>query len=303
MKHILFTIITLISIQIDAQYRLDLLPRSSPDRGVYEKVGYTDVEITYGSPRVNDRKIWGNLVPYGKVWRAGANNATKIDFQHDVEILGNILPAGKYALFLIPQKSGDWQVIFNGDYSQWGAFNYDESLNVLSVGVPVKKCDYHEGLTYAIEGKDYDKGEIIMSWEKKRIVIPFSTQYINMLTEEVDLLTSQSEDENLASVIYLQGAEYLEGTESNLPLASEWINNALNKFKLEGEWNSQFYPKHYIYGHMLWTKAKILALEGEFTTAVLFAEKMKTLEGEFSYYQEEKDYEQIDEIVDYWKSL
>lgn len=301
----LYTLLFFISLftQVDAQYRIGLLPRTSPDRGVYEKVGYTGVEITYGSPRVNNRKIWGNIVPYDEVWRAGANNATRIDFSEDVEIMGNILPRGKYALFVIPREKGNWTVIFNSDYDQWGAFSYDSSLDILAVEVKPTKTDYQESLTYNIDSTDDDLGEISMTWEKKKIVLPFSTQYLNILQEEVEILAENSDDRTLASVIYLQGAEYLERREQRLNLAQEWIDKAIERFDMNAEWNKQYYPKSYIYGHMLWTKAKLLAHQQQPATAVLFAEKMKALEGDFTYYGEENDYEDIDELIAYWKTL
>src|SRR5688572_3927170 len=99
------------------------LPRVSPKASVSYTIGLTDVEIHYGSPAVKGRPVWGSLVPYDKIWRAGANEATTIEFSTDVNMEGQTLRAGKYALFIIPGET-DWTIIFNKKHDQWGAFGY-----------------------------------------------------------------------------------------------------------------------------------------------------------------------------------
>jgi len=78
-----------------SQYQIGLIPRESPDKGVYQKIGFTSIDIRYGSPKVKGRNIWGDLVPYNQVWRAGSNNATTIEFSTDVNINGKLLQQGK----------------------------------------------------------------------------------------------------------------------------------------------------------------------------------------------------------------
>ena len=100
--------------------------RVSPKASIMQVVGFAEVEINYGRPGVKERKIWGELVPYNKVWRAGANEATTIRFGSNVEIEEKQLPAGTYSFFVIPNKN-EWTLIFNKVGEQWGAFEYNES--------------------------------------------------------------------------------------------------------------------------------------------------------------------------------
>ena len=108
-----------------------VMPRVSPKASLMQTVGLTDVTITYSRPGVKGRTIWGGLVPYDKVWRTGANEATKITFSNDVMINGQKLAAGTYSLHTIPAQSGDWTLAFNSVANQWGSFNYDQTKDAL----------------------------------------------------------------------------------------------------------------------------------------------------------------------------
>ena len=98
------------------------LPRKSPKASISYSVGLTDITINYSSPSVRERAVWGKLVPWGKVWRAGANEATTVEFSTDVYVEGELLPAGKYSFFLIPKKEEKWTAIFNKVAYQLGAY-------------------------------------------------------------------------------------------------------------------------------------------------------------------------------------
>src|SRR4029079_600818 len=101
------------------------LPRPSPNARIWQQVGLTEITIEYSSPAVRGRKIWGGLVPYGEVWRAGANAATKLTFSKDVVINNTPVPAGDYAFFVIPQKApAAWTVILSSGVKQWGSMQY-----------------------------------------------------------------------------------------------------------------------------------------------------------------------------------
>lgn len=123
------------------------------------------VTLEYGRPNVGGRAIWGALVPYGQVWRAGANEATTISFDKDVTIEGKPLAKGTYALFATPTEKS-WTVIFNKTANQWGAFDRDPAQDVLSVTVTPKAGEMVESLDFVIEGK-----EVRLRWEK--LVVPF----------------------------------------------------------------------------------------------------------------------------------
>ncbi len=138
-----------------------------------QTVGFTDVRIVYSRPGVKGRTIWGKLVPYDAVWRAGANEATKITFSTDVTIEGKKLKKGSYSFFAIPGKNG-WTIIFNKVADQWGAFEYNESEDALRIKVKTEKGNWQEWLAYTIS-KTSDTAAIIrLEWEK--IKVPFKVE-------------------------------------------------------------------------------------------------------------------------------
>ncbi|HEY7214901.1 MAG TPA: DUF2911 domain-containing protein [Thermoanaerobaculia bacterium] len=144
------------------------LPRTSPRASVTEAVGGGEVRIAYGRPAVQERKIWGELVPYGRVWRAGANEATTITFSQDVQVEGHALAAGTYTFFVIPGEA-EWTAILNRAPRQWGAFNYNPALDALRFPVKPAESPQTEYVTYSIEPDGKNGGVIGMAWEKKRI--------------------------------------------------------------------------------------------------------------------------------------
>ena len=141
-------------------------PKPSPAATATGKIGTTDVTVNYSSPAVKGRTIWGGLEPYGKVWRAGANEATTVEFSKPVKVEGKALPAGKYSFFLIPTEK-QWTVIFNKEPKQWGAYKYDQKLDALRVMVtPRKSAALAERLAYDVTPKG-----LTMRWEKLEVPV------------------------------------------------------------------------------------------------------------------------------------
>ncbi len=148
--------------------------RLSPKAGVMQAVGFTDVNISYSRPGVNGRTIWGKLVPYNVVWRAGADEATKITFSADVKINGKKLKAGSYSFFAIPAEKGEWTLIFNKVADQWGAFEYNVAEDVLRIKAKPEKGNLVEWLQYTFT-KTSDRSAIVkLEWEKLKI--PFTIE-------------------------------------------------------------------------------------------------------------------------------
>ena len=135
---------------VSAAARADLeLPRPSPGAKVSQEVGLTQVSVDYSCPGVKGRKIWGALVPYDKLWRTGANGSTKITFSKDVTFADQAVPAGSYALFTIPAKSGDWTVVLNKDADQPGiGREYKPERDLLRAKVHVQAAPMRERLAY-----------------------------------------------------------------------------------------------------------------------------------------------------------
>ena len=288
-------------LQINAQYQIGLVPRSSPDKAVYQKVGYTGIEIKYGSPAVNERQIWGSLVPYNKVWRAGANNATTIEFSTPVAINSTTLDSGRYALFIIPKDNSRWTVIFNKTSEQWGAFRYDSKEDAVRLEVsPRRRAFPCENLTYSIEQLGFQYGSIKLCWEYLELEIPFETNYLESFAKEVES-RAHIQPEYIKWIVFIQGAEHLEQINMNAGLAAKWIDKAESLMNSTSEWNAQFYPREYVVGHLYWTKAKILAGNQMYSEAVNYIEKMKSLEN-LIYYERKKDTENIDMLLEEWNS-
>lgn len=136
--------------------------RASPLVKASAEVNGTQINIEYGQPSKKGRAIFGDLVPYGKVWRTGANEATVIEFSEDVTINGQVVKAGKYALFTIPGEE-EWTIILNKVWNQWGAYNYDASKDVISFKVGVEtKTEVTEAFTITIS----KKGLVELYWDK-----------------------------------------------------------------------------------------------------------------------------------------
>ncbi|HEX8844582.1 MAG TPA: DUF2911 domain-containing protein [Pyrinomonadaceae bacterium] len=188
-------------VQAAAQNQSLRLPRPSQKASVMQTIGVTDITITYSRPGVKGRKIWGDppasapqgtatlddasarvkdapIVPYGHVWRAGANEATVFTVTDDVLINGQKLPAGKYSLHAIPGKE-EWTLIFNSDAGQWGSFSYDEKKDVLRVQVkPESAGDNQEWLLYSIPEVTPSAAKVVLRWERLRV--PFTVEVPNV---------------------------------------------------------------------------------------------------------------------------
>jgi tetratricopeptide (TPR) repeat protein len=146
------------------------LPLQSQRAQISQRIGITDITISYHRPLVNDRKVWDGLVPYGKVWRAGANENTTITFSDPVLIEGNALDKGTYGLHMIP-NADEWTIIFSKNSTSWGAFTYDEKEDALRVTVKPKTADMHNAMTYDFDDLQKDSAVVELEWEK--VAVPF----------------------------------------------------------------------------------------------------------------------------------
>ena len=156
------------------------LPEVSQRADVSQRIGLTDITIVYHSPYVNGRKIWGDLVPYGKVWRAGANENTTITFSDDVKIDGNPLAAGTYGLHMIPNED-EWVIIFSKDHTSWGSFFYKQDEDALRVKVKPQSRDFQEWLDYTFTDRAATSANVTLSWEKMKVSFPVSVD-VNAVT-------------------------------------------------------------------------------------------------------------------------
>ena len=167
-KTILILLAVLVAANAVAQVRT---PRPSPNATLTQTVGLTDVTIKYSRPGVKGRTIWGELVPYDQVWRTGANEATTITFSDDVSVGGQKLAKGTYALFTVPGRD-TWDVVFNKQGEQWGAFSYDKTQDVARVTVKPVVADHREWMSFEIPDVTTDQATVVLRWEK--VAVPFT---------------------------------------------------------------------------------------------------------------------------------
>jgi Protein of unknown function (DUF2911) len=141
---------------------------------VTQTVGLTDITVTYHRPGVKGREIWGKLEAYDKVWRAGANEATTVNFSDDVTIAGQQLKAGTYSFFITPRQ-GDWTVIFNSQSKQWGAYSYDSTKDVLKFSMKPEVIPNEEWLSYSFSDLTISSVKLVLRWEKIALPITIET--------------------------------------------------------------------------------------------------------------------------------
>jgi hypothetical protein len=146
------------------------LPRQSQHALITQRIGITDITINYHRPLVAGRKVWGGLVPYGDVWRSGANENTTITFSDPVTIEGQALDRGSYGLHMIP-TADEWTIIFSKNSTSWGSFTYDKAEDALRVTVKPHAADMHEALTYDFDDVKPDSTLVVLEWEK--VAVPF----------------------------------------------------------------------------------------------------------------------------------
>ena len=169
-RGIVCSMILLIAVSAAAQPAVRL-PEVSPAANVGQTVGITDISITYHRPAVNKRKIWGGLVPYGVLWRAGANENSTISFSTPVKFEGQALPAGTYGLFLIPGQS-QWTVVLSKFTGDWGTYNYDQSEDAARVMVtPQTTAENQERLAFTFDDLTNNAATASLRWEKLRVPV------------------------------------------------------------------------------------------------------------------------------------
>lgn len=149
------------------------LPDVSPRAEVHQAVGLAEIAVTYHRPAVNDREIWGGLVPWDQVWRTGANENTVVTLSHDAVVQGSALAAGSYGLHSIPGEDGSWTIIFSEDHHAWGSFAYDEAHDALRVAATAREAEPRERLEFRFENLAEDSADLVLHWAGLEVPITF----------------------------------------------------------------------------------------------------------------------------------
>ena len=242
-------------------------PAASPTAMVSQRVGLTKVTVEYSRPSVKGRKIFGDLVPFDKVWRTGANKITTIKFDNDVMINGKKLPAGSYGWYTIPGKT-EWTIVLNSDDKQWGAYAYDEKKDVLRFKVTPYKTAKAENLAIALEQTSPNNLEVILSWDKTAVKFSVSHDAHDLIMAEIKDKTSKAD---CSTDTYFDAADYYYEKNIDLNKALEWADKVVEKDKQY--WTYQL-------------RARILAKQGNCDKAVADAKislEMAKKEGDDSY--------------------
>ena len=245
-----------------------IAPKASPSSRLEQRVGLTDITITYSRPSVNGRIIFGDLVPYNEYWRLGANESTKLTCT-DILIFGkDTLKAGTYAVYAKPSAT-EWQVAFYTEYGNWGMpQKWDESKVAFTVKTPVINVhDKVENLTIDINNMDNDGGDIVIAWDKVKIQIPFSVSVKEKVLASIKKVMSgpTANDYHTAAKYYLE--EKIDDKQ-----ALEWVEKAIS-MRPEAYW-------------MLRTKSLIQASLGKYNEALSTAEqclKLAEADGDTAY--------------------
>jgi len=231
------------------------LPRTSQHATVMQRIGITDITINYHRPLTNGRQIWGKVVPYGQVWRAGANENTTITFTDPVTIEGQSLDKGTYGLHMIPGEN-QWTVIFSKDAASWGSFSYKQEQDALRVNVKPQTSDLHDALAYDFDDVKADSTVVTMRWEK--VAVPFRV-HINVN----DLVTA-----SIHRQIHGLNQYYWEGWDD---AAQYFLANKINLDEaLKDE--DQSIQAEERYDNLL-NKSKVLEAMGRTQDAEMFKEK------------------------------
>lgn len=212
------------------------LPAGSQQAKVSQRIGITDVSIHYSRPSVNNRVVWGNLVPYGmnnlgfgtakeSPWRAGANENTIIKFTNDVKIEGQALRAGKYGLHMVIHEDDKATIIFSKNSSAWGSYFYDPEDDALTVDVATEKTSHTEQLTFDFINVDATSAVAALKWEEKQIPFKIEVDVANVVLADIRQKLENSPGFNRQT--WEQAANYSLNNGGDLDEALGWINGAI----------------------------------------------------------------------------
>jgi hypothetical protein len=200
------------------------LPRISQHGEASQTIGISTVTISYSRPLANGREVWGKIVPYGKVWRAGANENTTITFSDDATIEGKPLPAGTYGLHMIPDKD-QWTIIFSKNSTSWGSFSYDQKEDALRITVKPVAGESFDALTYTFDDVKPDSALATLRWEK--VAVPFR---VGFDVKEVTLKSIRNQLRSVGGFTWIgydEAANWCLDGNYNLEEALKWEDTSI----------------------------------------------------------------------------
>lgn len=246
MRNMMTLLLALVAFSFTAQAQMEL-PQPSPKAEIEQMVGLTEIEIEYSSPGVKGRDIFGGLVPYGKIWRTGANKATALSFSRDVMIADTEIPAGEYSLFTIPGED-EWTIILNSETELWGTGSYDETNDVVRfTATPEQHDEFVERFRILVEDFDNEKAHIAIEWADVVVSFPVMVHTKKQAYASIEETLSPSWQR------YAQAARYAWEQEGDLDNAGLWASESI---AVESTW----------YNH--WIMGEVLAEQGDTEAAL-----------------------------------
>jgi hypothetical protein len=264
---IILSVMILSTISLAQDFRT---PRPSPDATVSQFVGVTKITVDYSSPAVKDRKIWGELVPFGQVWRTGANEATTITFTDAVSVNGNDLAAGTYAIHCIP-NTNEWEIIFSKDVPVDGSSTLDPKKEILRIKVKPEEHHFLERMAFLFTDATENSVNVNLLWEKLKV-----TFKVEVKTQD---LTLQKARDAFKWNQLMAGATYCLEKNINLEEGFKWIqaSSLIN----ENYWNkrilAQYYAKMDKKSEAISTMEKAIELGSKMPDAPFDFDRMKQM--------------------------
>ena len=245
-------------------------PRPSPDATVSQYVGVTKITIDYSSPAVKDRKIWGELVPFGEVWRTGANEATTITFTDAVSINGNELAGGTYAIHCIP-NANEWEIIFSKDVPVDGSSTLDPKKEALRIKVRSEEHHFMERMTFLLTDATDNSVNVVLAWEKLKVAFK-----VDVKTQD---LTFQKARDAFKWNQLMAAATYSLDQNTNIEEGYKWIQDS--SLINENYWNTrilaQYYAKMNKKSEAVSTMEKAIELGNKMPNAPFDFDRMKQM--------------------------
>ena len=262
------------------------LPQPSPAAKIEQRVGLTDLTVTYSRPSVKDRDIYGKLVPFDQVWRTGANAATTFETTDAIMIDGKKLDAGKYTVYTTPGKTS-WSVMFNKKQEGWGPADYDKSMDAVVVNVTPVKAEHMENVYIGFDQVVNEKAMMVIHWEKMKVHVPITVDVKTKALANIQAALNDNPD----AKVYRNAARYTAQSGNFAARGLTWIDKSIEMD------NSSWYS--------YWVKADVEAANGKYKEAVASAKmaiekgeaKAKKDGGEFSYKG------QLMEEITKWESM
>ncbi|MHA6247792.1 DUF2911 domain-containing protein [Pontibacter sp. CAU 1760] len=274
----LFFFMTVLSAQAQVVF-----PQASPAASVSQTIGLTNIKVAYHTPSVKGRKIFGDLVPYGSLWRAGANEATLITFEDELFLNHERVPAGTYSFFVFPQSDSLWQVVLNRDTGLWGLEGYNELNDVAYLEVKPVKSSFQETMQFSFSDINENKGKLNLAWENLKISLLIETEVEKKALANINKALANAKPDDW--YIWAQAAEYMLPRKEHHQKALQWINKSIAI-------KDNFFNN--------WIKAKLYAYNNEYQMASTFTAKaMKLGTAEPDSYKEYA--RQIESAYEDWK--